>query len=134
MENKILKNRWQKTQHSKMRLFCLKFQITSGTKPGYRFSLFSKNNSKTFRALPNFLIHEFSKFSGEISISKYNEKMEKTKTNYESFNPFSPFFPTAIKHNSSRRISLDNIKVTLDKIIKHVKKIAIFSNICTDTT
>ena len=58
-------------------LFCFEFQITSRTKPGYRFTLFSKRYSKTFRTLTNFLAHKFSKFSTDISISKKNTKTKK---------------------------------------------------------
>lgn len=74
----------------KIILFCFEFQIISRTEPRYSLALFSKNNSKTFWALPKFIIHKFSKFYTNTSISKLIQRgIWKTKTNFEFFNPFS---------------------------------------------
>ena len=123
-----------------MTLLCFEFQITSWTKPRCCFTLFSKHYSKTFRTLPNFLAHKFSKYSMDISISKKRtnqkknttRKQWKLKTNFECFHPFSFLFPTVDNYDSSSSgtISLDDIKVILDNSITFVKRYIILLNKC----
>ena len=123
-----------------MTLLCFEFQITSGTKPRYRFALLSKHHSKTLRTLSNFLAHEFSKFSTDISISKNNTKTKKNttrkqwkfKTNFECFHPFRLFslLSSSYDSSSSGTIPLDDIKVIWHKFIIFIKKKIRFSNKC----
>ena len=123
-----------------MTLLCFEFQITSGTKPRYRFALFSKHYSKTFRTLSNFLTHKFSKFSTDISISKKNaeQKTIQRGNNGNSkqilsastlFRLFS-LLSSSYDSSSSEMISLDDIKVIWHKFIRFVNKKIIISNKC----
>ena len=124
-----------------MTLLCFEFQITSRTKPRYRFALFSKHYSKTFRTLPNFLAHKFSKFSADISISKNNTKTKKriqrgnngnskrilsASTLFRLFSLLSSSYDSP----SSDMVQLDDIKGIWHKFIIFDKKKIRFLNKC----
>src|SRR3970040_854276 len=126
-------------QYHKMTLLCFEFQITSWTKPRCCFTLLSKHDSKTFRTLPNFLAHKFSKYSMDISISKKQaEKIIQRGNNGNSkrilsastlFRFFS-LLSSSYDSSSSEMISLDDIKVIWHKFIRFVNKKIIISNKC----
>ena len=122
-------------------LFCFEFQIASRTKPSYRFALFSKHYSKTFRALPDFLAHKFSKFSTDISISKNNTKTKKriqrgnngnskrilsASTLFRLFSLLSSNYDSS----SSNMLQMDDIKVIWHKFITFDKRNIRYSDKC----
>jgi hypothetical protein len=117
-----------------MSLLCFEFQIASGTKPRCSFALLSKNYSKTFWTLSNFIVHKFSKLNTNTSISKnkIQRGKRKSKTNAECFHPFSPLFLTVDNYDSSSSYNtrLNDIKVNRDDLITFVKKITLFPNNC----
>ena len=127
-----------------MTLLCFEFQITSRTKPRYRFTLFSKHYSKTFRTLSNFLTHKFSKFSTDISISKKNAEQKtiqrgnngnsKRILSASTLFRFFSLLSSSYDSSSSDIVPLDDIKVIWHKLIIFVKKKIRFSNKCKHNT